>query len=137
NTAAQYRAAAVQNFPRSTGLGSIDVARGGSVLLDSDGNPITGEVDAQGNPWDAQAWRGASTSLTAWNGGQWMGVTWTGDGWSSDSSLTAARWTAARWTSARWTSADWSASRWTAARWTAARWTAARWTAARWTGSGW
>ena len=137
NTAAQSRAAAVQNFPRSTGLGSIDAARGGSVLLDADGNPITGEVDAQGNPWDGAAWRAASTSLTAWNGGQWLGVTWTGDGWSSDTSLTSARWTSAQWTSARWTSADWSSARWTSARWTSAQWTSARWTSARWTGAGW
>ncbi|HEY2297072.1 MAG TPA: S8 family serine peptidase [Jatrophihabitans sp.] len=142
STAAQFRAAAVQNFAHSTGVGSIDIARGGSVLVDADGNPITGEVDAQGNPWDAEAWRAASTSLTAWDGGAWLGATWTGDGWSSDTSLTSARWTSARWTSARWTSADWSSARWTSARWTSARWTAARWssarwTSARWTGAGW
>ena len=137
NTAAQYRAAAVQHFQPSSGLGSIDAARGGSTLLDADGNPITGEVDAQGNPWDAQAWRAASTSLTAWSGGQWMGVTWTGDDWSTDGSLTSARWTSARWTSARWSDADWSSARWTSARWTSQSWTSARWTSARWTGSGW
>ena len=137
NTAAQGRAAAVQHFTPSTGLGSIDASRGGAVLLDADGNPITGEVDAQGNPWDGQAWRTASTTLTAWNAGQWMGVPWTGDGWSSDAALTSARWTSARWTSARWTSADWSSARWTSARWTSATWSSARWTSARWTGSGW
>jgi serine protease AprX len=137
NTAAQYRAAAVQSFPQSTGLGSIDAARGGSVLLDADGNPITGEVDAQGNPWDASAWHAASTSLTAWDGGQWLGTTWTGSDWSTDGGLTSARWTSARWTSARWTTADWSSARWTSARWTSARWTSARWTSARWTGAGW
>jgi serine protease AprX len=137
NTAAQFRAAAVQNYPRSTGLGSIDAARGSSLLLDADGNPLTGEIDAQGNAWDPAAWMAASTSLTAWNGGAWLGTTWTGDGWSSDSSLTSARWTSARWTSARWTDADWSSARWTSARWTSASWTSARWTSARWTGAGW
>ncbi len=137
NTAAQYRAAAVQHFQPSTGLGSIDAARGGSTLLDADGNPITGEVDAQGNPWKAQAWETASTALTAWNGGQWMGVTWTGDGWSTGGSLTTARWTTARWSSARWADANWSSSSWTTARWTSQSWTTARWTTARWTGAGW
>ena len=137
NTAAQMRAAAVQNFPRSSGLGSIDAARGGSLLLDADGNPISGELDAQGNPWNARAWRAASTSLTAWSGGNWMGTTWTGDGWSADGSLTSARWTSARWTSARWTSADWESARWTSARWTSQSWSSARWTSARWTGAGW
>jgi serine protease AprX len=136
-TAVRYRAAAVQKFPRSTGLGSIDAARGGSVLLDADGNAIAGEVDAQGNPWHGAAWHKASTSLRAWSGGRWMGVTWTGPGWSSDTSLTSARWTSARWTSARWSSADWSSARWTSARWTSATWSSARWTSARWTGAGW
>jgi serine protease AprX len=126
-----------QNYPQSTGLGSIDAARGDSVLVDADGNPITGEIDVQGNAWDAPAWRAASTSLSAWSGGDWMGETWTGDGWSSDSSLSSARWTSARWTSARWTDADWDSESWASARWTSARWTSARWTSARWTGSGW
>jgi serine protease AprX len=136
-TGAAARAAAAQKFPSSTGLGSIDAARGNSVLVDVDGNPITGEVDAQGNPWHAAAWVQASRNLTAWNGGQWMGVTWTGSGWDLSSGLSSARWASARWASARWADADWSSARWSSARWASARWASARWASARWSSSTW
>jgi serine protease AprX len=131
-TASVLRAAATQTYPRSNGQGSIDAARGGTVLLDADGQPITGEVDAQGNPWNGAAWYAAATSLTAWSGGSWLGSTWTGDGWSTDGGLTSARWSSARWSSARWSDADWSSARWSSARWSSARWSSARWSGAGW-----
>jgi serine protease AprX len=131
-----------QRFPISTGQGSLEAARGGSDLVDAEGVPLTGEIDVQGNPWNAQAWWARASTLSSWSGGQWLGVVWTGDGWMSDDELLAARWSAARWSAARWSAARWSAARWsdaswTAARWSAARWSAARWSAARWSDSGW
>jgi serine protease AprX len=126
------RAAAVQSFPASDGQGSLDAARGNAVLLDADGNPITGELDAQGEPWNPAAWWAASTSLSAWSGGQWLGETWTGDGWDLSSDLASARWSSARWSSARWSDADWSSARWSSARWSSARWSSARWSSDGW-----
>ena len=126
-----------QRFGVSTGQGSLEAARAGSDLVDADGVPLTGEVDVQGNPWDAQAWWAQASTLSSWSGGKWVGVQWTGDGWLPADGLLAARWSAARWTAARWSDADWSAARWSAARWSAARWSAARWSAARWSDSGW
>jgi serine protease AprX len=137
-TATTMRAAAVQNFPQSTGQGSIDAARGGSVLVDPDGNDLTGEVDVQGNAWDAAAWWSATSTLTAWSGGQWLGATWTGDSWNpATGDLSTARWSTARWSSARWSSADWSSARWSSARWSSARWSSARWSSARWSSNDW
>ncbi|HST48268.1 S8 family serine peptidase [Jatrophihabitans sp.] len=136
-TAATMRAAAVQAFPRSTGQGSLDAARGGSVLVDADGNDLTGEIDVQGNAWDAAAWWNAASTLTSWSGGQWLGTTWTGDDWSTDTGLSSARWSSARWSSARWSSADWSSARWSSARWSSARWSSARWSSARWSSNDW
>jgi serine protease AprX len=136
-TGTQLRAAAVQSFPQSTGQGSIEAARGGSVLVDADGNELTGEVDVQGNQWDGAAWYQAASSLTAWSGGAWLGHTWTGDDWQGGLALSAARWSAARWSAARWSDADWTTAEWTAARWSAARWSAARWSAARWSADVW
>jgi serine protease AprX len=131
-------AAARQTFATSDGLGSIDAARGGSVLVDAEGNEIDGEIDAQGNPWDAAAWATASASLTAWSGGQWMGATWAGDGWQPDAAgLASARWSSARWSSARWSTAEWSSARWSSARWSSARWSSARWSSARWSSADW
>jgi serine protease AprX len=135
---AALKAAAVQSFAPATGQGSLDAARGGDVPLDADGNPISGEVDIQGNPWNAPAWWQASSSLTAWSGGQWMGTTWTGDGWIIDpSGLSSARWSSARWSSARWSDANWSSARWSSARWSSARWSSARWSSARWSSDSW
>ncbi len=131
------RAAAVQDFPASTGQGSIDAARAGSVLVDADGNDLTGEIDVQGNPWNAAAWWQATSQLSAWAGGQWLGATWTGDDWSTASDLSSARWSSARWSSARWSSARWSSARWSSARWSDSSWDSARWSSARWSTADW
>ena len=136
--AAQLTASARQSFAQSTGQGTIDAARGDTVLLDPAGNPISGEVDAQGNAWHAAAWWQAASTLTSWSGGQWMGSTWTGNNWQTTGSATAsARWSSARWSSARWSDADWSSARWSAARWSSARWSSARWSSARWSDANW
>lgn len=91
-------AAATQLFPASTGQGSLEAARAGDDPIDANGNVISGEVDVQGDPWNAPAWWAASSSLTAWSGGQWMGTIWTGDGWVSDpSGLSSARWSSDSW----------------------------------------
>jgi serine protease AprX len=136
--AAALRAATVQYWPVATGLGSIDAARGGSMLVDADGVDLTGEVDVQGNPWDAAAWSLASFELTAWSGGQYLGTTWTGDAWEADpSGLSCARWSTAPWSSARWSSARWSDADWSSARWSSARWSSARWSSARWSSNDW
>jgi serine protease AprX len=117
-----------QDFPVSTGQGSLDAARGGDALVDADGVPLTGEIDVQGNPWDAAAWWAASSTLTSWVGGDWMGSTWTGSGWAgAGDDLESARWSSARWSSARWSSARWSSARWSSARWSSARWSDSTW----------
>jgi len=133
---------ATQTYPVSTGQGSLDAARGGSGLLDVNGIPISGEIDAQGNPWRPAAWWLAASSLSSWSGGSWMGVPWTGDGWIYPSGLSSARWSSARWSSALWSDADWSSARWSSARWSAdlwsdADWSSARWSSARWSDSTW
>jgi serine protease AprX len=130
--------AAAQDFERSTGQGSLDAARGGDSLVDADGVPLTGEIDVQGNPWDAPAWWAASSGLSSWVGGDWMGATWTGSGWASETDgLESARWSAARWSAARWSSARWSSARWSSARWSNADWSSARWSDADWSSARW
>jgi serine protease AprX len=131
--AATVRNAAVQTFPHSSGLGSINAARGGSFLVDATGKELSGEIDVQGNKWNAAAWRKASTTLSSWSGGKWMGNRWTGDNWQpAASGPSSSQWSSARWSSARWSSARWSSARWSSARWSSARWSSARWSSARW-----
>jgi len=138
STATTMRDAAVQGFPISTGQGSIDASRGGSVLVDAYGNDLAGEVDAQGNTWDPAAWWQATSTLSSWSGGQWLGVTWTGDGWAPASgALSSSRWSSSRWSSSRWSTADWSSSRWSSSRWSSSRWSSSRWSSSRWSSSRW
>lgn len=132
SAAALARGLAVQAYPAATGLGSLDLARGGSVMVDADGTDLSGEVDAQGNTWHPAVWSSASRSLTAWSGGAWLGSVWTGDHWDTSGGLSSARWSTARWSTARWSVADWTTARWSAARWSSARWSCARWSANAW-----
>jgi serine protease AprX len=127
-----------QVFAPSTGLGSLDLARGGGNLVDPDtGIALTGEVDVQNEPWIPADWRAASVDGTSWDGGTWNGASWTGDGWNSgNTAWINSAWSGANWAGADWSSLSWSGARWTGARWTGARWTGARWTGARWTAQG-
>ena len=128
-----------QTFPGSSGLGSLDAARGGSHLVDpSTGSILYGEVDVQGMPWNASAWQAAERAGTAWNGGSWLGEQYSGSNWAAGTATWASTgWTAARWSGAQWTDADWLAARWSAARWSSARWSSARWSAALWSAHLW
>ena len=126
-----------QSFPVAAGDGSLEGARGGSNLVDAtDGSVLAGEVDVQGQPFDASAWSVASADGTAWSAGMWNSARWSGDTWAS-TGWDSARWSSARWSSARWSSARWSSARWSSARWSSARWSSARWSSARWSSARW
>jgi serine protease AprX len=137
-SAATLRAASVQRFSSSTGQGSIDAARGGSWLVDPDGNVLSGEIDVQGNTWNPAAWWAATSTLSAWSGGRWLGVTWTGNNWlPASAGWSSSRWSSSRWSSSRWSSANWDSSRWSSSRWSSSRWSSSRWSSSRWSSSRW
>ncbi len=122
----------VQRWPKATGLGSLDAARGGSRLVNPEsGAVLAGEVDVLGTPWDPAAWSQASATASAWDGGEWMRARWSGDSWTSDG------WARARWSDAAWERARWSDASWDRARWSRARWSDASWERARWSGNLW
>jgi serine protease AprX len=130
--AAKGRDTTTQGFPSSTGLGSLEAARGGSNLTDAEtGAVLRGEIDVQNSPWNPAAWRAASVTATAWAGGRWNGRQWSGDAWAGASWMSSG-WDGARWTGARWSDLSWSGALWTGARWTGARWKGARWTDQDW-----
>jgi serine protease AprX len=123
--------APVQAFPRSTGSGSIDAARGGSFLTDVSGKGLTGEIDAQGNTWSGAAWLKAASAGTVWSGGKWLGNTWSGDSWEPVAA-TAGHWKPGRWTSPRWSAAGWGTADWSSSRWSSSRWSSSRWSDSSW-----
>jgi serine protease AprX len=106
-------APAIQLTLPSTGLGSLDAARGSGSLLDG-GIAVTGSVEILGLSLSLGT---APAPLEGW----WEGNRWTGNRWT-DGSWTGNRWTGNRWTGNRWTGNRWTGNRWTGNRWTAGIW---------------
>jgi serine protease AprX len=124
--------AAKQNYPSASGTGSLEAARGGANLVDSDtGAVLSGEVDVQGLTWDATTWAEQSAHGRSWSAGTWNRARWSGDGW------TVQGWARARWSGSSWSRARWSDVSWDRARWSRARWSDAAWERARWSGTAW
>ena len=71
-----------QNFPPADGSGSIEAARG-PVHLVVNGQPVVGEVDIFGNPWNGTRWTGTRWTDGTWNGTRWTGGTWMGTRWTN------------------------------------------------------
>ncbi len=96
-----------QEHAPSTGLGSLDEARGGSHLVDAaTGQELRGEQDVFGAAWDAPVWATDSAAGTAWNGGYWRGAQWAGNSWSSGVWPTV-NWTARSWSGIPWVDRVW------------------------------
>jgi serine protease AprX len=110
----------VQTWPRSTGLGSLQLARG-SVATQDGGTVLQGEQTIFGDTWDATAWASSSWDGTSWSGGEWTARTWSGDCWCGSS----------------WSSRTWSARTWSGSSWSARTWSGRTWSARTWSGSGW
>lgn len=108
-----------QDYPVSTGLGTLEAARGGSHVVDPDnGIVLTGEQDIFGQPWDAPAWAQASAQHRSWSEGTWMSSTWSGPSWSGTS------WSSASWSRRSWSGVDWSRRSWSQAQWSRRSWSA-------------
>ncbi|HUP83343.1 MAG TPA: S8 family serine peptidase [Candidatus Limnocylindria bacterium] len=124
-----------QTFEPSTGLGTLEGARGSQKLSDN-GIELKGEQDIFGNKFDTSAWAPLSASGSSWTGGAWMGSSWTGSSWTG-SSWTGSSWTGSSWTGSSWTGSSWTGSSWTGSSWTGSSWTGSSWTGSSWTGSSW
>ena len=62
-----------QRWERSTGLGSLEAARG-TQHVTLDGVVLDGEITAFGNAWDPEAWVKASTLGASWTGALGLGL---------------------------------------------------------------
>jgi serine protease AprX len=116
---------AVQTWPRSTGLGSLQLARG-SVVTEDDGAILEGEQTIFGDTWDAAAWAASSWEGTSWSGGDWTARTWSGDCWCGSS------WSARTWSARTWSGSSWSARTWSGRTWSARTWSGSGWSAGSW-----
>jgi serine protease AprX len=133
--------AAAQTWPRATGLGSLEGARG-SGNLEYDGALLEGEVDARGLQWNPSTWAPAAAAGTTWTGGSlrkstWAGGAWNGSDWfvtGSDGSLT---WSGRTWSGRTWSGLSWAGRTWSGRTWSGVEWTGRTWSGVTWTGRTW
>jgi serine protease AprX len=118
-----------QSWPRSTGLGSLEQARGTSHVADDDVE-LTGERHVLG-PFDAASWAAASAAFTAWNGGSWAGSSWTDTCWCATS------WSGRSWAGRSWAGTSWSGRSWAGRSWAGRSWAGRSWAGSGWTGRSW
>ncbi|WP_432834237.1 S8 family serine peptidase [Dactylosporangium sp. CA-092794] len=128
------RPAAVQTWPASTGVGSLEAARGSWHLSAGDA-VLTGENDLFG-PFNTAAWAKASSAGTAWVGGTWMGRRLTGSGWSAASASYPA-WSGYTWSGYTWSGYTWSGDSWAGYTWSGYTWSGYTWSGYTWSGYTW
>jgi serine protease AprX len=116
---------ATQTWPRATGLGSLQQARGTVIATDGD-VPLTGEQTIFGDAWDPATWASASWDGTTWSGGSWNGRTWSGDCWC------ASGWAGRTWSGRTWSGNAWSGRTWSGRTWSGRTWSGAGWSAGDW-----
>jgi len=120
--------AAVQTWPRSSGTGSLQSARG-SVLTEDEGVVLQGEQTIFGDAWDGGSWAATSFEGTSWTDGAWNGRTWSGNCWCG------AGWAARTWSGRTWSGESWSGRTWSGRTWSGRTWSGNGWSAGEWTGS--
>ena len=135
----------VQAFARSTGAGSLELARGGNHLV-LDGVVLEGEQDIFGAPFHSATMAALTLAGATWSGGTWNGSVWAGPGWAGNEWSTVAwesatwsgnEWSANEWSANEWSGSEWSASEWSASEWSASEWSASEWSASEWSSAGW
>ncbi|MDQ3990882.1 MAG: S8 family serine peptidase [Actinomycetota bacterium] len=107
-----------QSFPRSTGAGSLDAARGTGRLMDDNGVVLDGERDFMGETWDGIRWSGCLATLSC---DYWDGIRWSESDWAG------IRWSGIRWSGIRWSGEQWDGIRWSGIRWSGIRWSGSSW----------
>ncbi len=126
-----------QTFPVSTGLGSLEAARGGSHVADPEtGTELVGETDIFGRPWDGRSWSLAAWEGRSWSGGTWNGAEWTGSDWSG-SSWSGRSWSGRSWSGQSWAGRSWSGRSWSGRSWSGRSWSGRSWSEAVWAGRSW
>jgi serine protease AprX len=126
---------AKQDWPRSTGTGSLQLSRG-SGHVSVGGTPVVGEQSVFLTAWSAYGWLTSLLLGGSWTGGSWAGNSWTGSSWTGGS-WTGNSWTGNSWTGNSWTGNSWTGNSWTGNSWTGNSWTGNSWTGGSWTGNSW
>jgi serine protease AprX len=125
-----------QRYPKATGAGSLQLARGSGVLLSPDGVGLTGEKDIFGATWEGNSWSGNSWSGNSWSGGIWNGNSWSGNSWSGNS-WSGNSWSGNSWSGNSWSGNSWSGNSWSGNSWSGNSWSGNSWSGNSWSGNSW
>jgi serine protease AprX len=123
-----------QVYPRSTGTGLLEAARGSSHVADGDVE-LTGEKDILG-PWNGDKWAKNSTDGTSWVDGRWNNRDWTGDCWCA-TSWSGPSWSGRTWAGRTWAGNDWAGRTWAGRTWAGRTWADGDWAGRTWAGRTW
>jgi serine protease AprX len=130
---------AVQTWPRSTGTGSLDQARG-TAIVKHNGKELRGEQTFTGKKWNAgqfsQALRTAVASKTPLSGLSWSGLSWSGLSWSG-LSWSGLSWSGLSWSGLSWSGLSWSGLSWSGLSWSGLSWSGLSWSGLSWSGLSW
>jgi serine protease AprX len=124
-----------QTWTPSTGLGSIEAARGTDHLT-SDGVALTGEEDIFGAAISTSALSAAEAAGNSWSGGTWNGNSWSGNSWSGNS-WSGSSWSGSSWSGSSWSTDQWSGNSWSGSSWSGSSWSGSSWSGDAWTGGSW
>ena len=129
-----------QSWPRATGTGSLEQARGGSHVV-IHGVEVSGEQDVMGQPWDGARWAHSSAAATAWSGGTWNGAPWAGTCWCgiswADPTWSGGQWSGGQWSGGQWSGGQWSGGQWSGGQWSDGQWSGGQWSGGQWSGGQW
>ncbi len=136
---------AAQRFAVSTGLGSLELARG-SVHVTVGGKEVKGEVDVRGQAfnsgqfttglqsgtnWQGMSWGGKSWAGMSWAGMSWGGMSWGGMSWAGMS------WAGTKWSGMSWAGMSWAGMSWAGMSWAGMSWAGMSWAGMSWAGADW
>jgi serine protease AprX len=134
-----------QSFPRATGAGLLELARGTAHVSDPDGNEdgieddpidLKGEFDIFGMPFSGKSWSILSAAGKSWSGGVWNGSEWTGGDWSG-TSWSGKSWSGKSWSGKSWSGKSWSGKSWSGKSWSGKSWSGKSWSGKSWSGKSW
>jgi serine protease AprX len=131
---------AVQSWPLSGGLGTLDGARGVAKLV-LNGVTLSGQKDIFGKTYyaptrAAQELTGSSWADGTWNGSSWAGSSWAGSSWAG-ATWAGATWAGATWAGSSWATGVWDGSSWAGSSWAGSSWAGSSWAGSSWAGSSW
>jgi serine protease AprX len=118
--AAKTPGASTQKAAPSTGTGSLEGSRGDAHLI-MNGITLSGDVDINGQPFDAARMAAAEAAGSSWAAGTWNGKSWAGSSWAGSS------WAGSSWAGKSWAGSSWAGSSWAGSSWAGKSWADSGW----------